>query len=188
MDIDRLEELIRSRRSSFRVDVELPIADDLIQRLCESAVWAPNHKRTNPWRFAVLSGDARLAVGAALAEDLERDDASAEQVERAHHKYTRAPIVVVVGSAVHEDTVLDAENRYAVAAGIQNMLLAATAAGLRSYWTTGRATTVEEVKRIVGFGTDVTIVGLVHLGWPVGEDPPGRREAPAVTWVGRADS
>jgi len=184
MDIDRLEQLIRERRSSFRVDPEQPVQADLIRRLCESAVWAPNHRRTHPWRFAVLSGDSRLAVGVALAEDLERNDAPAEQVEKARGKFARAPVVVVVGSAGHEDPVLDEENRYAVAAGIQNMLLGATAAGLRSYWTTGRATTVEAIKRIAGFGTDVTIIGFVHFGWPVGEVPPGRREEPAIMWVG----
>lgn len=184
MDIDRLEELIRERRSSFRVDPELPVPDDLIQRLCAAAVWAPNHRRTHPWRFAVLRGDSRLAVGAALAEDLERNGAPPEQVEKAHGKFARAPVVVVVGSAAHEDPVLNEENRYAVAAGIQNMLLGATAAGLRSYWTTGRATTVEESRRIAEFDPDVTIVGFVHFGWPAGEVPPGRREEPVITWVG----
>ena len=47
--------------------------------------------------------------------------------------------MVVAWAAAHDDPVLHGENRDAVAAGIENMLLGATAVGLATYWSTGAA-------------------------------------------------
>jgi hypothetical protein len=52
------------------------------------------------------------------------------KVTKTRTKYLRAPVVVVVGSAPGESALQNEENRDAVAAGIQNMLLGATALGL----------------------------------------------------------
>src|SRR5918998_4443039 len=36
-----------------------PIPRDIVEHLLECAVRAPNHKLTQPWRFAVISGAAK---------------------------------------------------------------------------------------------------------------------------------
>ena len=64
-DLDRFAALVHARRTSMLVDQERPVAPELIDRLCDLAVWAPNHKRTWPWRFAAFHGDARLRLGEA---------------------------------------------------------------------------------------------------------------------------
>jgi nitroreductase len=40
----------------FRPD---PVPREVVEQLLECAVRAPNHKLTEPWRFAVLTGVAR---------------------------------------------------------------------------------------------------------------------------------
>ena len=49
------------------VDKQRPVPHDLLRDLCELAQWAPNHKRTWPWRFAAFSGSGRSKLGAAFA-------------------------------------------------------------------------------------------------------------------------
>jgi nitroreductase len=47
------------RRTSVRRFRPDPVPRETIARLLECAVRAPNHKLTEPWRFAVLTGPAR---------------------------------------------------------------------------------------------------------------------------------
>ena len=43
---------------------------DALQRMLDAAVWAPNHRLTNPWRFYVLEkGGGKRAEVAQLAYD-----------------------------------------------------------------------------------------------------------------------
>ena len=61
MDSDTAAALLRGRRT---VHDFLPerIADDIVERAIEVARWAPNHHRTEPWRFYVLGALARQQI------------------------------------------------------------------------------------------------------------------------------
>ena len=63
-----IDDIIRARRTSMLVDKERPVPNELIEELCELASWAPNHKRTWPWRFAAITGPAQLRFGDTVAE------------------------------------------------------------------------------------------------------------------------
>jgi nitroreductase len=167
--LERFEALARQRRTSLLVDAERPVDDELLDRLCRVATWAPNHHRTWPWRFAVLVGDARADLGSACAEHLADQGAPEAKIAKALGKYLRAPAMIVVASAHDEDPATRAENRDAVAAGIQTLLLAATAAGLASFWGTGVGTEAPAVRAMCGFGRDDEVVAAVYVGWPTGE-------------------
>ena len=130
MQSSDLAELIRRRRTSMLVDKQRPVPHDMIRDLCELAQWAPNHKRTWPWRFAIADGEARARLGEVIAEAMQSHGDPPEKVEKARTKYLRTPATLVVGSAPGDSPLRTAENRDAVAAGIQIMLLAATEQGL----------------------------------------------------------
>ena len=184
--LDDVADLIRSRRTNLRINRDRAVDPDLIQQLCELATWAPNHKLTQPWRFAVLEGDARARVGeitaAAQAAAGETDD---NRLGKTRAKYLRAPVVVAiaVSSGPEADPVRSAEDRDAVAAGVQTFLLAATAAGLAGYWGTGLVTSVDGVKELCGFGPGDVAVAFVYLGWPTGDVPVPQRAAPRINWI-----
>src|SRR5262245_14982612 len=150
-----LSALVRARRSNLRVDPERPVPPALVDALLDLACWAPNHKHTHPWRFAVVTGPGRARLGEAAAAGLPAlgiTDPGA--VAKMRTKYLRAPVVLVVGSAAHPQEHLRRENEHAVAAGVQNLLLGATALGLASFWGTGAAVEVPEVKALVGLRPD----------------------------------
>lgn len=175
-------DVIRTRRTSLLVDPDAPVPDALLDALIEAATWAPNHKRTWPWRFTVLQGDARSRLGQAMAETAARAGlGKAAKLEKLRIKYRRSPVVVLVWVVVADDSVRAREDRDATAAAVQNLLLAATAHALGSYWASVADHLVGAVREVAGAGADHDLVALVYLGWPTGTVPAPERPAPQVT-------
>ena len=181
---------IRERRSNLNVDVDRPVPREAIDELIELATTAPNHYRTNPWRFVVLTGAARGRIGQVAAEAAARQPEAKEAiVERQRSQFLRAPAVIVAAAAPDEDPIKHFENKHSVAAGVQNILLGATARGLASAWRSGLAmvdpAVSGPVKEALGLDPKDEIVAFVYLGFPIG--PPGSKEPPrgTVTYLER---
>lgn len=169
VSFDELAELIRSRRTSMFVEQDRAVPVSLVQQLCELAQWAPNHKRTWPWRFALFTGDGRRRLGEAFVADMnERDFGDEGKRAKTLTKYTRTPAVVVFGVAADDNPSRHDENRDAVAAGIQNVMLAAQTLGLATYWGTAPLIDSPRVLELCGFEADVRIINVMYLGWAVG--------------------
>lgn len=176
LDFDRLSRIIVSRRTSLVVDRDRPVPTEIVERLCELAMWAPNHKRTWPWRFASFTGDGRLRLGDAAAEDLIASGSTDEmKLGKVRSKFARTPVSLVVGSAPDDHPSFHDENRDAVAAGIQNLLLGATALGLASFWSTAPVLDGERTLALCGFEPGTRIIGIVYLGWASSDVPDAPR-------------
>jgi nitroreductase len=181
---DDFSDLVRSRRTSMIVDQGRDVPMEIVEELCALASWAPNHKKTWPWRFAVFTGDGRARLGDTMADEMERVGFG-DDVKRAktRSKYLRTPSILVVGCAAHANEMLHAENRDAVAAGIQNLLLGATALGIASFWSTPALTRPPAVLELCGFAPDDRLVGVVYLGWAAQDCPAPERPRLPVTHV-----
>ena len=53
---------IKTRRSIGKVKSD-PVPKEMIETILEAGTWAPCHHQTEPWRFFVLTGDARNGLG-----------------------------------------------------------------------------------------------------------------------------
>ncbi len=169
--------LIRSRRTSMLVDQARAVPHELVRELCDLGQWAPNHKRTWPWQFALVEGEGRGRLGDVIADAGQRFGDEPARVAKTRTKYLRTPATLVVGSRVGDSPLRTAENRDAVSAGVQNILLAATAAGLASYWGSCPKGANEVVAEFCGFAPDTFVAAIVYLGWatlsvPAPERPP----------------
>jgi nitroreductase len=173
-------ELIRSRRTHMLVDRERPVPDDLLDQLCDLVRWAPCHKRTWPWRLAVCTGEGRSRLGEVAADAMERHGDDPAKVAKTRTKYLRTPATIVIGAAPGDTPLRTEENRDAVSAGVQNLLLGATAAGLASYWSSCPKGAHEDVAALCGFEPGTTIVAIVYLGWPTATVPAPERPLPQV--------
>ncbi len=184
-DLASTAALIRARRTSMAVDKERQVPPDLVGELCELATWAPNHKLTRPWRFCYFTGDGRRRFGETMVADMVAADFGDEgKRAKTAIKYLRTPGVLVVGCAPHADEMLDAENGYAVAAGIQNLLLGATTIGLATFWSTPALARPRRVLDLCGFDADDRIVGVLYLGWASDREPaPNEHPRPTVHHV-----
>lgn len=158
-----IDHVIRSRRTAMFVD-DSDVDLATVEELCELASWAPCHKKTWPWEFALITGAARERFGNALADVMEANGDEASRVAKTRTKYLRTPAVLIVSSAPGETPLRTAENRDATAAAIQNLLLAATARGLATFWSSCPRGTNETAVEFCDFTADSTIVGIVYLG------------------------
>ncbi|MGD9894779.1 MAG: nitroreductase family protein, partial [Dehalococcoidia bacterium] len=144
---------IRRRRSAVRYG-EGPIARAVVEQIIEAARWAPNHHLTEPWRFVVLTGDARAAIGEAIAAELLQNTANTKAEAEAagvRTKVMRSPVIIAVGQVrTSPDPEKDLEDYAACACATQNLLLAAHAAGLAAKWSTGKMTVSPAAKQFLG--------------------------------------
>lgn len=179
-DFVTLARVIRSRRTSMIVDKSRDVSDDVLDELFELAVWAPCHKRTWPWQFAVLRDGSRSTLGHTVAEAMQRFGDEPEKVDKARTKYTRTPVVVVVGSSVGDSEQRTAENRDATAIAVQNFMLGATARGLATYWGSCPKGADADVAALCGFEPDSKIVALMYVGWATSDVDAPERPRPIV--------
>jgi nitroreductase len=164
-----VDHVIRSRRTSMQVHKDRPVPRQVVEELCELAQWAPNHKRTWPWRFALADGDGRARLGEVIADAMQAVGDEPEKVAKARTKYLRTPATMIVGAAPGDSPLRTAENRDAAAAGVQNLLLAATARGLATYWGSCPKGANDAVAELCGFDAGTHIVAIIYAGWANGE-------------------
>jgi nitroreductase len=177
-------ELVRSRRTHMLVDRERDVPVELIERLCELGTWAPSHKKTWPWRFAIFTGHGRARLGEAFADDMcDRDVCDEAKRVKTMTKYTRTPATLVVGCEPHDHPTFHDENRDAVSAAVQIILLGATAAGLASFWSTAPIIDSPRALELCGFEADDRMLAIVYLGWPNSSVGAPTRPEPSITHV-----
>jgi nitroreductase len=167
---------IKNRRSVGRPS-QKPVARDVIETLLDAAAQAPSHHNTFPWRFHVLTGEARVILGERLAAALRRSlteegqDPESKQgqalLKAEAAKTMRAPVLIAVTSHPSDaSNVVEREEHFACAAAVQNMLLAAHSLGLGVMWRTGEGSESPEVKEWLGLAGRDQIIALVYVGWP----------------------
>ena len=139
-----------------------------IERLIQAAGRAPDHGRMKPWRVTIVNGAAREAFATAVAEARRArlPNMTDDQMVGERDKIRRSPSILVIGCAVTKDNpkVPEIEQVIAVAAAVENMVLAAHALGFGVMWKTGPAAYDAQVKAAVGLGPDDHIVAILHLG------------------------
>lgn len=166
MTPDELETLITARRSSLLIDASREVDPAIVDRIVNIAQWAPNHKRTWPLRIAVITGDSRGTLGNTIADAMAAQGDEAMKVIKTRGKFMRTPIVMVIAAAIgHSDSETE-ENKYAVAAGIQNMLLMAESFGLAALWGSPAKGANDTMTTLCSMDSSDHVMGIVYLGWP----------------------
>jgi nitroreductase len=185
-------EAIHTRRTikAYRPD---PVPRSLIEQVIEAAVWAPNHRLTEPWQFVVLQGAALERLAALRREQTAmglraEGKLSEEQIariaEEGFQKALAAPVTVAVLMHEHPDPAIREEDYAATAAAIQNLMLAARGLGLGAFWSTNRVIGYAPARELIGAGDSDRVVGLVQLGYPAQERRSNRAPASARTrWL-----
>jgi nitroreductase len=186
-------EAIEKRQSMGRVKQD-PVPKELVERILESAVHAPNHRLTEPWRFHVFTGRGRGELARVRAEiarlqavaEGESEELAAGRISRERKKAFRAPVVIAVVSEAGRDETETLENYAACAAAVQNMQLTAHALGLATMWRTGAVVYHDLMRELLGLKEGDIPVAHLYVGYPdMGERP--RRREPAsekTVWHG----
>jgi nitroreductase len=177
-----LADIIRTRFSVNTFDLSRSVSPDEIIALLDTAVWAPNHRNTEPWRFILLTGGARdryIATRRTMAvESSPAPDESARQAagEGMLKKLGGVPMFLIVAMRNAAKADVREEDYAATSAVIQNFLLLAHDAGLGAVWKTWKDD--PRLRAQCGLENDETVTGVIHIGYPM-EAAPARSRVPA---------
>jgi len=164
-------ELLHNRVSvpADELDEPAPAGADL-SAILRAGVAAPDHGGLRPWRFLLIRGAARAALGDVFAAALQARDpaAPAAAVEKQRGKPLRAPLIIAVVARVEPDNpkIPEIEQVLSAAAAAQQMQLAANGLGYGSIWLTGANARDAAVTEALGLGFDDRIVAFLYLGTP----------------------
>jgi nitroreductase len=148
------------------------------------ATHVPDHGKLAPWRFIVVSGDARRQAGERVGAIFraKNPDAPAAQVEAEAGRFQRAPVtVIVVSSAAPHVKIPEWEQVLSAGNTALSLLFAAHALGFSGHWTTGFVAYDADARRAMGLQEWERIVAVVEIGTPTA--PPKERPRPDLAGI-----
>jgi nitroreductase len=156
---------IDARASALKLTEPGPTHEHL-EQIMRAGMRAPDHGRLRPWRFVVLEGSARDKLGNEMARlSLAKfPQSTPEQLDKERRKVLRAPTIVVVAAKITAGKIPEVEQIGAVAAGVENMILAAQALGYGAMWKTGAPAYDAQTKTMLGLDAQDPIVAFLYLG------------------------
>ncbi len=182
MTADAVPALLRARRS-IRAFTPDPVTPALLDACVRAACLAPAPHHSRPWRFAVLGagtlGALADAMGQAWRADLDADGVAPGRVEslvaRSRERICAAPAGILAcltrdGLDPHPD-----ERRrgaewtlgvLSLGAAVENLMLAATDAGLATCWIAAPAFCPEAAAAALDLPGGLTPQALVLCGHP----------------------
>lgn len=184
MSPEDLASLIQNRRSNLFIDANGSVPSEDIIAMADAAQWAPNHKRTWPLRLCAVTGDSRRQLGEVIADAMQQRGDDAAKVEKTRTKYMRAPLIMVVAYAEGTSDTETVENSYAVAAGVQNLLLMAESRGLAALWGSPAKGSNDAITKFCGMDNTDTVMGLMYVGPPTRPAPHVDRPPTNITFRG----
>ena len=140
-------------RRSIRYFKPDPLPEDALGEILRAGMWAPSPKHRQPWRFIVVTGNAKETMLAAMARGIDRSErgeglitGSAAYIGNARftlRAMKEAPVTVLVVNPLGRspraewtasDKINELSNVQAIGAAAENMALAAADLGIGSLW------------------------------------------------------
>lgn len=174
--------LARGRRS-VRDFEDRPVPRQALETMLEAATWAPSPHGRQPWRFAVLTkSESKERLSEAMGEEWQRTlmmDGQPEEtiqirLEKSRERIRTAPALVLACLYLEDlDRYPDRDRQQAeevmaiqsLGAAIQNMLLAAYAAGLDCGWMCAPLFCPDAVRAALNLESNLIPHALLTIGY-----------------------
>lgn len=166
-------ELLLSRRTVNSFCADLPHGwKDALKRAIQAAIFAPNHKRTEPWRFHLLGPQTIRRVCELNAEIVSKKkgpEAGAKKLER----WLAMPgwlVVSCVRSGSEDTGYMDdpggiaREDYAACCCAVQNLCLSLHADGIGTKWTSGPVNFDPRFGEAIYLPSNEYVVGTIWFG------------------------
>jgi nitroreductase len=169
-------EVLEKRRSVREFDPDRDVSAEQIDRLLEAAIMAPTAGDRQPWHFVVV-----------------RDAATKDAVSRTALRQsfiTAAPVMIVVcgeperSGARKGQEMAELHTVQDTSAAVQNILLAATDAGLGSCWVS--ALREDELRQVLGLSEIYRPLAIIPIGYIArrpGARPPKRPLSEVTSYI-----
>lgn len=176
-------------RRSIRKYRNICIDKQIIEEILLAGSLAPSSKNRQPWRFVVVSGNAKKDMLNVMKEGLEREKKQPLLPESVRYhggaEYTirimeQAPVVILVANSlgidIHkqlnaEERVYEICNAQSIGAAMENMTLTATEHGLGSLWICDTYFAYDELNRWLD--ADGELIAAMTVGY-ADEEPAAR--------------
>ncbi|MCS3871149.1 nitroreductase [Chryseobacterium ginsenosidimutans] len=163
---DVLKEIIEQRRSIFPKDyTEAEISQEILDEILNSATFAPNHKRTKPWRFKIFRGEEKAKLALEMQEIYRSTQAPEVFLEKKYNdigfKINKADAIVSI-IVNFSGMVPEWEEIAAVSMAVQNMYLTCTANEVGCYWSSPKI--VDHLKDSLTIEENQKCLGLFYMG------------------------
>ena len=179
MSPEQVSQLLRKRRSIFPGSyTDQPIPKAIIEEILENANWAPNHKRTEPWRFKVFLGQSLNKLSDYLAnwyqENTPEEKFSEIKLKKTRSKPLRsACVIAIIMQRDPKESLPEWEEVAAVSCAVQNMWLSCTAHNIGCYWSSPRS--IIEADQFLKLQPGERCLGLFYMGYHNMEEVEGKR-------------
>ncbi|KXZ23534.1 NAD(P)H nitroreductase [Bacillus nakamurai] len=175
-----LKNTIRNRRSirSFKPET---VSADVILDLLETAVYAPNHRLTEPWRFIYVASEAgkeKLANSYVSFFRKIKDDFNEEKEQNMRKTLGAVPGFLLVVLKEDENEFTRNDDFAAVSGMIQNLQLLAYENGIGMVWKSGRILYDKQVHQDFGLADNERFAAIIQTGYP-DEQPKAKERTPA---------
>ncbi|MGA0232022.1 MAG: nitroreductase family protein [Saprospiraceae bacterium] len=184
--IKRFEELshiMHERRSVFPSSFTGEfVNDEILVRILDNANQSPSHRHTEPWRFHVVSGNAKKRFARFMQDSykihFEGENFNLMKYNKIAKKIDLTSHIIMI--SMHRDehaAVPEWEEIAAVSCSVQNIYLSLTAAGLGGYWSTP-AYFIRESRSFFKMHESEQCLGLFYVGVPKEDLPPRMEKRP----------
>ncbi len=168
-----MQHIIKNRRSIFPASyIDKEISKETLISLLDCANAAPTHKLTQPWRFSVFRGKGLQRLADKFAELYQENTPEALFLQK-KYDITREKVLqsaAVIAINIHySGDVPEWEELAATACAVQNLWLAASAAGIGGYWSSPG--TISQLGDFLGLADNEKCVGFFYMGY---HDEPDR--------------
>ncbi|EAS19268.1 putative nitroreductase [Flavobacteria bacterium BBFL7] len=162
-----LDQIIKTRRSVFPAQYtgEIIPREDIL-KILDSARWAPNHRKTEPWRYQILTGKALESLGNFMATSyLKVEGHKKFKLKKLQENPTKASAVILI--FMHrdkEESVPEWEEIAAVSMSVQNMWLTSHDMRYGAYWSSPKP--FADIKDLEGIqvADNEQFLGFFYLG------------------------
>ncbi len=180
-----LTEIIKGRRSIHRF-TEQEVSPQEIVDLLDVAVWAPNHRMTEPWRFILVHGEARLKLAEtakAIREANEPDQEKGKALgEKVYNKILSNPMFLIVIMKEDDNPKVREEDFAATSCLIQNFSLLAWEKGIGMTWHSYGWIEDPIFRKAYGLQENERAIANLHMGYAE-VVPNGQERKPAQQLV-----
>lgn len=161
-----LKEIIEQRRSIFPKDyTDTEIPQDILEEILNAATFAPNHKRTKPWRFKIFKGEEKAQLASEMQAIYKAITPEQLFLEKKYNdigfKINKADVVVSI-VVNFSGMVPEWEEIAATSMAVQNMYLTCTANNIGCYWSSPKI--VDELKDSLTIEENQKCLGLFYMG------------------------
>lgn len=168
MNFKELSKIMAQRRSVYpNMYNDTPISDEEILQLLQNANWAPNHKKTEPWRWHIIRDEGLQRLSEHLGQWY-IDNTAENKYSPAKYKKTKLKPLqsqAVIAICMYNNPEINIpkwEETAAVSMAVQNLWLSCTALGIGSYWSSPRA--ASEASSFLDLDKNEECLGWFYMG------------------------